>query len=150
MNQNVAKRSVATETSVQDIRLIALNGDAQNYMDIPDSVRIEFGLSDFRHRWLDDTLQVQVRSIVAFGDQEINMVTGEGVIASIELLYEVDLCTSEQLPPENEVSPELFQEILDVRVIPALYPYVRAKVHTLSTELPLPTTLIPLDIVGDQ
>lgn len=149
MKHEAANSAVVAETSVQDIRLVAVNADAQNYADIPDPVRIEFGLGDFRHRWLDDTFQVQARALVVFGDKEINLDTGEGAIARIELLYEVDLRIPEHVLFGSDLSHDLLQEIFDIRVGPTLFPYVRAKVHTLSTELPLPETLIPLDIVGD-
>ena len=71
------------------------------------------------------------------------------VLATVALLYEVDLRIPDDDLQTVLGSDDLRHEIIDTRVLPYLFPYVRQKIHELTTELPLPPILVPTDSFQD-
>ena len=127
------------EGEVSDLRLVSIAADARNYEMLPEAIRVDFELGRFMSRLIEAGIRVRTQASVEYlSDEE-----PEEPLAQIKLWYEVDLILPAQ-QAENAMNDDpTMQELVDTLVAPVLYPYVRSKVHDLTNELPLPSTLLP-------
>ena len=129
---------------VNDVRLVSIKAEAHEYEASYESIRVEFELGDFRIKENESGMRVRAKAeTVLYADGE-----EDRVLATVALLYEVDLWTSDDLQTVLG-SDELRHEIIDTRVVPYLFPYVRQKIHELTAELSLPPILVPTDSFQD-
>lgn len=125
---------------IADVRLVSINADARNYEALPVAVRVEFELGRFMSRPEKDGMRIRARaSVDFFGDAE-----ADEAVAQIVLWYEIDLVMSEEQVAHTVGNGSQMKELTDELIAPVLFPYVRAKVHELSNELPLPVTQLPV------
>lgn len=128
------------EVEVTDLRLVSISADARDYEALPVAVRVEFELGRFMSRPEKDGMRVRAQaSVDFFGDAE-----PDEAVAQIVLWYEIDLLMSEDQVQLTVGNGPQMKELTDTLIAPVLFPYVRAKVHELSNELPLPVTLLPV------
>ena len=130
---------------VRDVQLVALNADARDYETLPEDLRVDFGLGDFYWKMIDSGLRARVSAAAKFYAQE-DVNHGEPH-CEITLLYEVDLDFPENFDEQLLAEDGNISLILETKVAPYVFPYVREKIHTLSNELPLPVTLIPTQVI---
>lgn len=130
---------------VDDIRLVSIKAEAQEYEASYESIRVQFELGDFRIKEIEYGLRIRAKAeTVLYADGE-----EDKVLATVALLYEVDLRIPDDDLQTVLGSDDLRHEIIDTRVLPYLFPYVRQKIHELTTELPLPPILVPTDSFQD-
>lgn len=139
------KREQLERIHVRDVQLVAINADARDYETLPDDLRVDFGLSDFYWKIIDSGLRARVTAAARFYARE-DANHGEPH-CEITLLYEVDLDFPENFDEQLLAEDGTIPEILETKVAPYVFPYVREKIHMLSNELPLPVTLIPLQVI---
>ncbi|WP_257162660.1 hypothetical protein [Corynebacterium cystitidis] len=145
MTSNEATREMIEEARIEDIRLVTVNADARNYEELPETVRVEFEMGGFHTRAVEFGIMVRVQANARFCVEGEKEGESASTLAEISLLYEVDVSMPPHLVEQCPPPADVMTTIIDSKIAPFVYPYVRAKVHTLSTELPLPTTLIPAE-----
>ena len=130
---------------VGDVQLVAINADARDYETLPEDLRVDFGLGDFYWKVINSGLRARVAADARFYPQE--NADQEEPHCEITLLYEVDLVLPEGFDEQLLAEDGNISLILETKVAPYVFPYVREKIHTLSNELPLPVTLIPPQVI---
>lgn len=131
------------QVEVADLRLVSVSADAKNYEVLPDAVRVEFELGRFMSRPENDGMRVRAQASVDFFEDA----EADEPVAQIELWYEIDLVMPEEQVKLTVGKGPQMQELTDALIAPVLFPYVRAKVHELTSELPLPVTLLPVGVL---
>lgn len=131
---------------VTDFRLVSIRAEAQGYDAPYESVRVQFELGDFRVKGIEDGMRFRATADAVLHADGLDDV----VLAEISLLYEVDLQAPDERTQAVIESDGLRRKIIDSRVMPYLFPFVRQKIHELTTELPLPPVLLPADAFGND
>lgn len=131
----------ADDCFVVDIRLVSIKADALKYEIPHEGVRVQFELGQFQGRKIEEGVRVRARAETTFfADGDLDRVLSE-----IELWYEVDLSIPEGQAEAAIHDADRKSEIIESYVAPALFPFVRQKIHELTNELPLLPVLLPVD-----
>lgn len=141
MSTDENERAQLERIHVGDVQLVAMNADARDYETLPEDLRVDFGLGDFYWKVINSGLRARVTAVARYYPRE--NADQEEPLCEITLLYEVDLVFPEDFDEQLLAEDGNISLILETKVAPYVFPYVREKIHTLSNELPLPITLIP-------
>lgn len=147
MSTDENRREQLERIRVRDVQLVAINADARDYESLPEHLRVDFDLGDFYWKTIDSGLRTRVTAAAKFYAAE-NPNQGEPH-CGITLLYEVDLKFPGNFDEQLLTEDGNISLILETKVAPYVFPYVREKIHTLSNELPLPITLIPPEVIDE-
>lgn len=141
MSEQEQSVEVAKECVVNEIRLVAVNADALNYETPYEGVHVQFELGQFQGKLIEGGVRVRAKAETKlFADGEKERVLGE-----VGIWYEIDLSVPEEQAESFIHDPDRKGEIIDEYVAPALFPYVRQKIHDLTNELPLVPVLLPVN-----